>query len=166
MTTILGCECDEPNGIHESWCPAVAGGRKPRNPSSEAGLLRDFDMIIGSLPNVRGHEGSCGPEAGCDAACADAAFLSEAISRVRAALAKEARDADFGSPKEIIAGLDHINAHNGSLGKLCFSIAALEPFQPNISPSYRDGYTAAKNAALALVEAANEAARDAAKEPK
>lgn len=85
---------------------------------------------------------------------------------VEAALAKEARDAGFGSSQEVIAGLDSINAHNGPLGKLCFSIAALEPFQPNIPPSYRDGYTAAKNAALALVEAANEAARDAAKEPR
>lgn len=48
--------------------------------------LEDFDMLVGLIPEMRSHKGPCGPEAGCDGGCMDAANVADAISRIRSAL--------------------------------------------------------------------------------
>lgn len=40
-----------------------------------------------SMPTI-GHLGACGPESGCDGACADAANVAETIGRIRKILSE------------------------------------------------------------------------------
>ena len=44
------------------------------------------DDVLDGMPTA--HQGSCNPEAGCDALCADIGYVSNAVGMIRAAIAK------------------------------------------------------------------------------